>query len=267
MAPAAVLKNAQLGHNGFLTAGLFGLSLVLLERRPWLSGILIGLLAYKPQFGVLFPLALLVSRNWRALASATTATLAFGAVAAIAFGYRAWPSFVASLAGRNGSLSPQAGVELWLDSVYGLLHWAGADAWLAWTVHLAAAAGVAVAVPAVWAKPIPYPLKAATLSLASLLVSPYVLPYDLCILSIAVAFLVRDGLSRGFLSGERTIILFSLLGLFFTLAPLGPIVAVVLLLLVFRRVSRNREQKAALLREAPPGDADLPASDTPAAIG
>jgi alpha-1,2-mannosyltransferase len=52
MASAPVLKNAQLGYNGFLTAGLFGLTLVFLERRPWLSRILLGLLTYKPQFGV-----------------------------------------------------------------------------------------------------------------------------------------------------------------------------------------------------------------------
>jgi hypothetical protein len=44
MASAPVLKNAQLGYNGFLTAGLFGLTLVFRERRPWVSGILLGLL-------------------------------------------------------------------------------------------------------------------------------------------------------------------------------------------------------------------------------
>ncbi len=50
--------NFLLGQNGFLTAGLIGLSLVFIERRPWLSGIFLGFLTYKPQFGVLFPLAL-----------------------------------------------------------------------------------------------------------------------------------------------------------------------------------------------------------------
>ncbi len=53
----AVFINLGQAHNGFLTAALIGAALVLLERRPIVSGILIGLL-YKPQFGLLIPLAL-----------------------------------------------------------------------------------------------------------------------------------------------------------------------------------------------------------------
>jgi hypothetical protein len=236
IASPAVLKNIQYGHNGFLTAGLIGMSLALLERRPWLSGAFLGLLTYKPQFGLLFPLALFASRNWRALAGATIATLALGVIAAMAFGYRTWPSFLLSLPGRDAGLSPDKEIGLWLESVYGLFHWAGAGARLAGTVHFSAAVGAAVAVWAAWAKPIPYSLKAATLCIASLLVSPYALPYDLCILSIPAAFLIKDGLARGFLPGERTIVLTCLVLLYCPLAPLGPVVCIVLLWLVFRRI-------------------------------
>ena len=55
----AVFVNLGHGHNGFLTAGLMGFAILWLGTRPWLSGVLIGLLAYKPQFGLLLPLALL----------------------------------------------------------------------------------------------------------------------------------------------------------------------------------------------------------------
>src|SRR5262249_33235476 len=50
LTPFVVAENILLGNNGLLTAGLIGLALVLLERRPWLSGIFVGLLTYKPQF-------------------------------------------------------------------------------------------------------------------------------------------------------------------------------------------------------------------------
>jgi hypothetical protein len=253
MASAAVLKNAQLGYNGFLTAGLFGLTLVCLERRPWLAGIPLGLLTYKPQFGVLFPLALLASRNWRALASAAATGVAFAMAAAIAFGSRTWPAFAASLAHLNSSLSPRAGVEISLDSVYGLLRWAGAGTGLAWAVHFGVALSLAAAVYAAWARPIPYALKAATLCLGSVLVTPYVLRYDLCILSIAVAFMVKDGLAHGFPAGERTIMLICLILLYCPLAPVGPIVCLLLLLLVFRRIARI--------------SGELPAGPRPATLG
>jgi hypothetical protein len=49
----AVFVNIGHGQNGFLTAALLGSALLSLDRRPWLAGALIGLLAYKPQFGVL----------------------------------------------------------------------------------------------------------------------------------------------------------------------------------------------------------------------
>src|SRR5208282_2878605 len=220
LAPAAVLKNVQLGHNGFLTAALFGLSLALMERRPWISGMFVGLLTYKPQFGVLFPLAVLASRNWRALCSATATSLTLGVAAAVVFGYQGWPSFITALLGRNSSLSPDGEVELSLQSIYGLLHWAGASIWIAWAVHLTIAAIVTVIVCALWAKPIPYSLKAAMISIGA----------------VTVAFLVRDGMSRGFLPGERTGLLICFAGLFPVATPIAPIICAVLLFLIVRRI-------------------------------
>ena len=52
------------GQNGFLTAALIGGALGLLERRPALAGICLGLLTYKPQFGLLFPFVLIADRRW-----------------------------------------------------------------------------------------------------------------------------------------------------------------------------------------------------------
>ncbi|TPO02714.1 DUF2029 domain-containing protein, partial [Mesorhizobium sp. CU2] len=66
----AVFINVGHGHNGFLSAGLMGLALLALERRPVVAGILFGLLAYKPQFGLLIPIALLAGGHWRAKLSA-----------------------------------------------------------------------------------------------------------------------------------------------------------------------------------------------------
>jgi alpha-1,2-mannosyltransferase len=178
-----------------------------------------------------------------------------GIAAAIAFRPRTWPAFVTTLVNLNSSLSPRAGVEISLDSVYGLLHWAGIGTSLAWTVYLAVALSPALAVHSIWAQPTVYALKAATLCLGSLLVTPYVLRYDLCILSIAAAFLVKDGLSRGFLAGERTIMLLCLVGLYCPSAPVGPIVCAALLLLVFRRKARIPGALPAAPRQAMLGGA------------
>jgi len=79
----------------------------------------------------------------------------------------------------------------------------------------------------------------------ALMVTPYVLRYDLCILSIPVAFLVKDGLSRGFLAGERTVILICLVAFLLWLAPMMPVGAVispVILFLIARRVVSYRKR-------------------------
>ncbi len=260
-APFTVLENIHYGHNGLLTAGLMGLALAHLERRPWLSGVFLGLLTYKPQFGVLFPLVLLASRNWRALASATAASLILAAVAAIAFGPEGWPSFVSSLFDRSAGFSPDQGAYIkGLQSIYGLLYWLGAGARLAAEVQAVISVVVAIAVCAVWAKPVPYALKAAILCFAVLMVTPYALFYDLCILSVGVAFLVNDGLARGFLPGERVLTLACFVGLFGVdfVAPeiVGPVVTADLLCIAGRRVLRRRPNASTTWRGSPAATAD-----------
>jgi hypothetical protein len=240
LSPFFVAVNADFGHNGYITAALIGFSLASLERRPWLSGILLGLLSYKPQIGVLFPLALLASRNWRALASAAAATVTLGIAAALAFGSEGWVSFLHTLLDRQSTLSPDSAVPLALHSVFGLLRWVETSTGVSWGGHLIVAAIVALTVWAVWAKPIPFSLKAAVLCIGSAMVSPYILYYDLCILSIAVAFLVRDGLMRGFLPGERIVILICFAALFLVQVPIGPVVCAALFFLAARRIVAHR---------------------------
>ena len=238
--PAAAVKNIQLGHTGFLVAALIGLSLVFAERRRWLSGILLGLLTCKPQYGVLFPFALLASRNWPALASATATAGVLGLAAAFAFGFHGWPAFIETLVDRNAGLSPDEQVELSLQSVYSLLCWVGAGTTIAWTVQAAAAVLVTLVVVILWAKPISFRLKAACLCAGSVIVTPYVLAYDLCILSIAASFLVSDNLSCRFLAGERAVILVCWGVLFLAAAPLAPFICTALIFLVVRRVAASR---------------------------
>jgi hypothetical protein len=105
---------------------------------------------------------------------------------------------------------------------------------------LTVAAGVAVTVWTVWAKPIPYSLRAAVLCIGSVITSPYILFYDFCILSIAVAFLVCDGMLRGFLPGERTLLLFCFAASFLVAVPIGPVICAALLFLTLRRIFEDR---------------------------
>lgn len=231
LSPFPVFFNFFLGQNGFLLAGLMGLSLALMERRPQLSGIILSLLTFKPQIGILIPFVLLVSRKWRVIISAVTTSVVLIVTSVVVFGYQGWPFFIHALVDRGPSLAPR------LESVYGFLSLVGTSPSIAWAIQLAVTGSVAAVVCWIWARPLPHCLKAAGFCSAAAMATPYVHGHDLCILAIAAAFLVKDGLARGFLAGDRLIMLFSWIVIFlgFRDFSIGWVACLALLALVVRR--------------------------------
>ena len=90
LAAPMVLTNVLDGQNGFLTAALIGGTLYLMPVRPILAGICLGLLSYKPQYGLLFPLVLIATSQWRTFFSAATTTLLMFLASWLAFGTESW---------------------------------------------------------------------------------------------------------------------------------------------------------------------------------
>jgi arabinofuranan 3-O-arabinosyltransferase len=248
LASPFTLMNIVVGQMGFLTASLLGSSMLFLERRPGMAGVFIGCLTYKPQFGILFPLALAAFRQWRALASAiVTTALLFGASITL-FGIGSWEAFPRELF-TQASLKISADPELisplfsqrdyWvgLQTAYGLIRTLGGGAALAWFTQAITTCAAAVIVWLVWRSPASYSLKAATLSAAALVATPYAHAYDLVAIAIPVAFLVRDQIRVGLLRGEQTILL-TLFGvsLVSNNADFLPIVLIALLCLILSRI-------------------------------
>src|ERR1700722_7474428 len=89
-----VFTNTLVGQNGFLTASLIGGTLVLLPRWPVLSGICLGLLSYKPQYGLLFPLVLIAAAQWRVFFTAVVVAVLVAMLSWLAFGTESWQAFV-----------------------------------------------------------------------------------------------------------------------------------------------------------------------------
>lgn len=78
-----VLMMLAAAQNGFLTAAFLLLGLAWLKQRPVLAGLAFACLTIKPQLGLLIPVLLLFDRNWRALLSATAATMALVGVSVL----------------------------------------------------------------------------------------------------------------------------------------------------------------------------------------
>ena len=90
--------NVSAGQNGFLTTALIGGALGLLERHPVLAVCCLGLLTYKPQFGVLFPLVLVATGRWRAFFAAAGVALALAALSGLVFGSAPWLAMAQTVA-------------------------------------------------------------------------------------------------------------------------------------------------------------------------
>lgn len=198
-----VLANTIAGQNGFLTAALLGGTLVLMPARPILSGVCLGLLSYKPQYGLLFPLALIVASQWSVFfaAALTTATLALASW--IAFGTESWQAFFHWMPMFSQAFFTEGRATFYkLQSVFGLVRTFGGSEQLAWTLQWMMSGTVLVCVVALWRSRVDYLMKAAGLAAGTLLLTPYLFLYDMMVLAIPVGLLLRIGLADGFRRGE-----------------------------------------------------------------
>lgn len=194
----AALWNATAGQNGFLTAALIGGTLGLMERHPNLAGICLGLLTYKPQFGLLFPIALIAGKQWRVIAIAAVTALVMASAAWTVFGTESWQAFFHWMPATSRVVLGEGAAD-WqrLQSLFGFVRAHGGSETLAWIVQISAALTLAAGIFWLWRSRAPFELKAAALSAAALLATPYLYIYDAAVLAVPVAFLLRASLARG----------------------------------------------------------------------
>jgi hypothetical protein len=234
------LWNVTAGQNSFLTTALIGGALGLLERHPALAGCCLGLLTFKPQLGVLFPLVLVATGRWRAFVAAAATTLALAALSWLAFGAEPWLAMAQSLAAANQLVLTDGGAG-WnkLQSVFGLVRSLGGAESLAWAMQGAVAVAFAVALVVLWRGDAPYELKAAALAVGTVLVTPYVFAYDLVVLAVPVAFLLRFALARGFLRFDGVLLAAAgalLLSYIVATTQVGLAASLIVAMLIARRV-------------------------------
>jgi hypothetical protein len=85
-----------------------------------------------------------------------------------------------------------------MQSLFALVRYFGGTEQLAWAFHWILTGSVATVLALIWRSRVPYPLKAAALTAGTLLTTPYHFMYDMMVLAIPVAFLIRVGLKSGF---------------------------------------------------------------------
>lgn len=95
LSPACFAVIYFLQPSAFVAAGLTA-ALLLSRRRPVIAGIILGILTIKPQYGLLAPVFLIATGQWRVIAAAAATTLALFAISTVAFGAEIWRAYFAS---------------------------------------------------------------------------------------------------------------------------------------------------------------------------
>jgi glycosyl transferase family 87 len=238
----AVLANAMVGQNGFVTTALIGGTVGFMQRRPVLSGLCLGLLTYKPHFGVLFPFVLLIARQWTVLVTAAAVAVALVVLSGLTFGLATWEQFFHSLP-MSSQIFLSEGKSDWakLHSVYALTRVAGGSEWLGWSLQAAVSAATVVGLCLLWRGDAPFEMKAAALAAGTLLATPYVYLYDMPVLAVPIALLVRSAIASGWRPAEMyglPACAVLMLAYLFLKAPLGLAATLIVMALVLGRALR-----------------------------
>lgn len=198
------------GQTGFLTAALLAGGVVLLQRFEIWAGVLFGLAAYKPQFGLLLPIVLIAGGYWRAIASAAATVLAVAGLTVILWGWPVWQAFLDS-ASLTRTIVFEGGHTGWekFQSAFSWVRMWGGSVPLAYTAQAVVAAASILACAWIWHGRASHNLKGAALLSGALLFSPYVLDYDFIVFGMALAFFTAHGLETGFRAGDKTFIAFA----------------------------------------------------------
>ncbi len=202
-----VWYNALLGQNAFLTASLFGMGFLLLDRRPILAGIVLGAICYKPHYGLLLPVAFIASRNAKAFIAAAGSVAALVALSLLQFGWVTWAAYFKAAAGSHVSYESGAVDMVSVATPFGASLVLGLPSSQAYIVQGVVTACVVAWVGLVWhRRDTSLALRIASLLAAIPLTVPIFQYYDLAILVFAFAWLAQAPYTRGIMPFERTAI-------------------------------------------------------------
>jgi len=249
----AVWLNFLSGQNAFITATLLAGGLLAIDkpnqRRSLAGGLIWGLLSYKPQLGLLLPLALLARRRWAAMIGAGLSVLLFAGLSVAVLGVAPWQAFIANIPHpfrllENSSLSLPRMV-----SAFSMVRMTGWDASYAYQAQALSTALATIFTLALWADTrTSARVRGASLGIAMLMATPHVFHYDLAILAVPLLLWLKEAESTRWLTGERALLAFSWLAPLILLPinedykiGLYPLLFIILQLGLLRRAARVPE--------------------------
>ena len=241
--------NLKWGQNGFLSSAIIGFGLYFLENNPVLSGVIFGLLSYKPQIAIFPFFILLLSKKWRVLLWAAVSAIIFALISALLFGFGTWSNFFSSLFGSSSdrylNWTNYASIN---PSLFSFFRTQIPNDLFCYAALAVFGIVILLAVCWIWRKSDHLELKGAAIVLGIPLTTSYFLQYDLSILVIPFVLLAYDFIRRGFKLTELIILelLFFMPLINWSLVrairiQICPVVLILVLIMTVKRVSMENK--------------------------
>jgi Glycosyltransferase family 87 len=208
LAPAALL-NLNSGQTGFLSAALILGGFRFAEARPILGGTLFGLASFKPQLGLLIPIALISARLWRPLAAAGATIAILIVTSSVAFGWSIWPTWLAKVLTHSSVVLEVP--NRFNPTVTANLTFLGVELGIARIVQISVAVLVGIVIWLCFRRGVTL-LATAALLVGTFLATPYAFLYDMPMLTNAALMVIRhkDQAGLSLTIPEAAILLLSL---------------------------------------------------------
>jgi len=232
------LVNLLYGQNGLILGALLVGGLWWRDSRPWMAGVLLGLLTVKPQLGLLVPVLLVMQGNWRTIAAAAVTTMVLIVLSGSVFGWSTWHDYRALVAPLQVQIMTE-GIGFFtsmMQTPFRAARALGLSHPQAWSIHAGfALVALALVLHAAWrlrGRAGRQGATAVTLA-ATFVVSPYAMSYDMAALSCAVLAWIalagrRFGTGRGLLAAAAFILPLGGPYLSALKLPVGPLVVLAL---------------------------------------
>jgi len=255
----ALWINIGCGQNGAVTLAILTGGFLMMDRRPIVAGLILGLMIIKPQLAIGLPFvlggaALVEPKRWKVFFATGISALALCGIAWLALGTAGYAAFFTNSAYAREVLNQGLVDPALMQSLYAGLRMLGASM----TAAYAAQGALSLTVLAMASytafryRPTGLVLGALTIS-ATVLTTPFLLDYDLLVTALPLGWLVLTGAKHGFRNWEKLLLLMVFL---LPLAarklalvahlPMAPLLLLIVFAFVIRRIRTAETVPAAM---------------------
>jgi hypothetical protein len=202
----AVAFTIGAGQNSFMSAGLVTAGIWFMDRRPPLAGLLLGLLAFKPQLALLVPVALLAANAWPAIFYAGGTVVALLAASLVVPGLALWQGWLNLFFGHDPAFHQWVNAgRIYGQSVFTCLRLAGVPENAANLGQAGALVFGAIGVWRAFSGKLTEASRLAVLLAAMVLGAPHIGDYDALLLGIAAMLVLTEFMVRPYRAGEAAL--------------------------------------------------------------